>query len=169
LEGQVAGLLLRFPELPKLCFSDGIPFADAATLTWLSGLSGSAAPADPFTEAVAAAEAQPPAAALQTLGDLLLHHPGGKTTLTLYRAACTVCQKGELWSPLPFLAQCLTNLIAVHKLTAYDPVAASEALAAAAMALAALLAANPENTEAKAQYAAIGAELAGLQPHRLLH
>jgi hypothetical protein len=74
----------------------------------------------------------------------------------------TVCQKGEQWSPLPFLAQCLTTLIAVHKLTAYDPVAASEALAAAAMAL-------PENTEAKAQYAAISVELAGLQPHRLLH
>jgi type VI secretion system protein VasJ len=168
LEGQVASLLLRFPELPKLSFSDGAPFADAAALTWLASLSGSSAAADPFADAVAAAEALPPAAALQALGDLLLRHAGGKEALVLYRAACAVCQKGELWSPLPFLAQRLSALVASHKLTAYDPVAASETLAAAASALAALLAANPENSEARAQYAAIGVELAGLQPHRLL-
>ncbi|MDR1890486.1 MAG: TssA family type VI secretion system protein [Zoogloeaceae bacterium] len=168
LEGQVAGLLLRFPELPKLAFSDGTPFVDAATLSWLASLGGSAISADPFTEAVAAAEAQLPAAALQSLGDLLLRYTAGKEALTLYRAACTVCQKGELWLPLPFLAQRLTALVATHKLSVYDPVAASEALAAAATALATLLAANPENSEARAQYAAIAAELAGLQPHRLL-
>ncbi|MDR0577709.1 MAG: TssA family type VI secretion system protein [Candidatus Accumulibacter sp.] len=168
LEGEVAGLLLRFPELSKLCFSDGLPFADATTLTWLSRLGGSSAAADPFAEAVAAAQAQPPAAALQALGELLLRHSGGKEALALYRAACAVCQKGELWPPLPYLAQRLSALIAKHELAAYDPEAASEALASAASALGSLLAANPENSEAKAQYAAIAVELAGRQPHRLL-
>jgi type VI secretion system protein VasJ len=168
LEGQVAGLLLRFPELPQFCFADGAPFADAATLTWLSTLSGSGAPSDPFSDAIAKAEAATPSVALEMLGDLLLQYPGGKETLRLYRSIFEVCRKGELWPPLPFLAQRLITLSATHKLPAYDSVAVARTFTAAAAALAALLSANPENAEARTQYAAISVELAGLQPHRLL-
>ncbi|MDR1935675.1 MAG: type VI secretion system protein TssA [Candidatus Accumulibacter sp.] len=168
LEGQMAGLLRRFPELPTLCFADGSPFASAATLAWLSSLGASAAPADPFAEAVDKAVAQAPAAALEALGALFIRHPGGKEALRLYQSAFAVCQKGELWPPLPFLAQRLLALSAAHQLRTYDPAAVASALSAAAAALAALLATNPEHPEARTQYARVAEELAGLQPHRLL-
>jgi hypothetical protein len=168
LEGQVAGLLWRFPEIQKFCFTDGTHFADSSTLAWRSTLTGSGAPSDPFDDAIAKAEAAPPSAALEMLGDLLLQHPGGKETLRLYRSIFEVCRKGELWSPLPFLAQRLITLSATHKLPAYDSAAVAKTFAAAAAALSALLSTNPENLEARTQYATISVELAGLQPHRLL-
>ncbi|MDR3300379.1 MAG: type VI secretion system protein TssA [Candidatus Accumulibacter sp.] len=168
LEGQVAGLLLRFPELSALSFADGTPFADGATRQWLSGLSGAGAPADPFDAELAAAAAHPPAAALDALGRLLLRHVGDKYTLTLYRSAFAACLKGELWPPLPFLSARLLDLVAAHGLAAYDPVAAAEALSAAIEALTAALAADADNTRLREQYARVGVILAGLQPHRLL-
>ncbi|MTI42580.1 type VI secretion system protein VasJ [Roseibium hamelinense] len=37
--GELAGFVQRFPDLATLSFSDGTPFADAATRDWLSGFS----------------------------------------------------------------------------------------------------------------------------------
>jgi type VI secretion system protein VasJ len=49
---EVVGFLSRFPNTEKLCFSDGTPFADAATQTWLEDerakhAAGAGAPSGP--------------------------------------------------------------------------------------------------------------------------
>ncbi|MDR1162677.1 MAG: type VI secretion system protein TssA [Candidatus Accumulibacter sp.] len=168
LESQTAGLLHRFPELAGMSFSDGTPFADSATRQWLAGLSGTGGGSDPFDAALAEAVAHPPAAALEALGRLLLRHPGDKYTLVLYRAAFQACLAGELWQPLPFLSVRLLEIVAAHRLSTYDSDAVAAALASAADALAAAATANPENSPVREQYARIAAELAGLQPHKLL-
>lgn len=56
--GAVASLLVRIPELPKVCFSDGPPVADAETQAWLTELVGgkpSATVADPIVDLLTAA------------------------------------------------------------------------------------------------------------------
>jgi type VI secretion system protein VasJ len=168
LESQAAGLLHRFTELASMNFSDGKPFADSATRQWLSGLSGSVGVVAPFDAELSEAVANPPADALEAIGRLLLRHPSDKYTLSLYRAAFQACLAGGLWPPLPFLSVRLLDLLAAHKLSAYDSDAVASALSVAAAALSAALAADPENVSAREQYARIAVELAGLQPHRLI-
>jgi hypothetical protein len=169
LEGQMAGLIHRFPELPTLTFADGRPFADGATRQWLATLvAGQGGAEDPFLAELDEATANPPEKALAAIGNLLVAHPGDKYTLALYQAAFAACRKGSLWPPLPYLAIRLLDLTTLHRLPQYDAAATAEALAAAAEALAAALTANADTPEIRTQYARIAAELAGLWPHRLL-
>jgi type VI secretion system protein VasJ len=169
LEGQTAGLVLRFPALLSLAFSDGTPFADSATRAWLAGMAGGGkADQDPWAGDMEMALRQPPGEALATLGDMLLRHPSGRLSLAIYKAAFEVCSKGRLWRPLPFLGERLLDLVRAHRIDSYDPEAAAGALSSAAAALDGALTEEPDNGKAREQYVHICAELAGLQPHRLV-
>jgi type VI secretion system protein VasJ len=168
LEGEILAFAHRFPEVPTLAFADGTPFASGVTRQWLNDLGGQAGTSDPFDAELSAAAARAPAAALEALGALLLAHPGDRHTLSIHRAAFETCLKGELWSPLPYLAMRLLNLVAAHGLLVYDAAAAADALSVAAAALSAALAADAGNAQARAQYERVSEALAGLLPHRLL-
>ena len=168
LEGEIAGLMHRLPGLADMTFEDGLPFANAETRQWLAGFSGGQGPTDPFALELAEARNRKPAEALESLGDMLLRHAGGRQALEIYAAVLDVCGKGELWGPVPYTSARLLELVQRHALTAYDPPAAAKALSASVSILAQALRAEPENARLREQYALNCAELAGLQPHALL-
>lgn len=143
---DVAGLVRRFPDLPAFTFSDGTPFADAATREWIEtrvrpllaggGDSGATASAGSDSEALEAdyAEARSHlakgdlAAAVAALGDGTDASGHDRFRRRLYLAA--VCVRGGRPAVARPILEGLEAEVEVHRLDVWRPALALDLWAA---------------------------------------
>ncbi|MDR5826804.1 type VI secretion system protein TssA [Caballeronia sp. LP006] len=134
-------LLRRAPELPNLTFADGKPFADGATLEWITSLqrnaaTGSGGGAAPDALAVAlgtarslAAAGDLEAAAVALQGATLGTNPEQRLRATIHLSELMLAHRPN--APLRPFAQMIVGEVDRHELDRWTPQLALEALSAA--------------------------------------
>ncbi|MDR5837094.1 type VI secretion system protein TssA [Caballeronia sp. LZ034LL] len=134
-------LLRRAPELPNLTFADGKPFADGATLEWLTSLqrnaaasSGGGAAPDALAVAVGtarslAAAGDLEAAAIALQGATLGGNPEQRLRATIHLGELMLAHRPN--APLRPFAQMIVAEVDRHELDRWTPQLALEALSAA--------------------------------------
>jgi type VI secretion system protein VasJ len=139
-EVETRSLLGRMPELTSLAFSDGTPFADPQTRSWIQEVAvppqaGAAAPAAGAEDAAArlagpleALAAGRTAEALAAIGAAVASAPSGRDRFVLRLAVARACARAGLTALAKGTYEELDREVRAHELEVWEPRLAVEAL-----------------------------------------